>query len=136
MESRGLVGLLAMGGIDVSGVAGRIVTEAIPSDSKSVLQPFKVQSYRSTGRVALEVLLSGLRGELPWIASGAALRGVPGTELKVLRVWQESPITPGGKGRVVIETEASGESARGPFALKLWEANGPRTVTISNVTFP
>ncbi|NVI97046.1 DUF2381 family protein [Myxococcus sp. AM009] len=42
----------------------------------------------------------------------------------------------GGNGRVVIEAEASAESARGSFSLKLWESDGARTVTISNVTFP
>jgi len=132
----GVAGLLAVGGIDVNGVAGKIVTETIASDAKSALLPFKVHSYRSTGRVALEVFLSGMRGELPWNASGAALRGPPGTDLKVLRVWQESPIASGGTGRVVIEAEASPESSRGPFVLKLWESDGARTVTISNVTFP
>ncbi|NVJ00309.1 DUF2381 family protein [Myxococcus sp. AM009] len=132
----GLAGLLATGGIDVNGVAGRIVTKTVSSDSKSAPQPFQVQSYRSTGRVALEVSLMGLRGDLPWTASGAALRGPPGTELKVLRVWQKSPVTSGAPGRVVIEAEASTESARGSFSLKLWEAEGPRTVTIGNVTFP
>lgn len=132
----GLAGLLAVGGVDANGVAGRIVTKTISADAKSALQPFIVQSYRSNGRVAIEVSLKGLRGTLPWIASGAALRGLPGTELKVLRIWQESPIAPDGKGRVVIEAESSAESARGPFSLKLWEADGPRTVTISNVTFP
>ncbi|WP_163866075.1 DUF2381 family protein [Myxococcus eversor] len=132
----GLAGLLAVGGVDVNGVAGRDVTKTISSDSKSALQPFKVQSYRSTGRVALEVFLTGLRGDQPWTAKGAALRGLQGTELKVLRVWQESPIASGGIGRLVVEAEASAESARGPFSFKLWEADGQRTVTISNVTFP
>ncbi|NVJ17886.1 DUF2381 family protein [Myxococcus sp. AM010] len=132
----GLAGLLATGGIDANGVAGRVVTETVSSDRRSALQPFMVQSFRSKTRVALEVFLSGLRGGLPWTASGAALRGPPGTELKVLRVWQASPIASGGPGRVVIEAEASAESARGSFSLKLWEAEGPRTVTIGNVTFP
>ncbi|MCP3060984.1 DUF2381 family protein [Myxococcus sp. K38C18041901] len=132
----GLAGLLATGGIDANGVTGRIVTKTISSDPRNALQPFKAQSYRSTGRVALEVFLSGLRGERPWLVSGAALRGTSGAELKVVRVWQKSPVTSGGTGQVVIEAEATAESARGAFSLKLWEADGPRTVTIGNVTFP
>ncbi|QQR41929.1 hypothetical protein JKA73_22620 [Myxococcus xanthus] len=37
---------------------------------------------------------------------------------------------------MVTEVEATPESTRGSFSLKLWEADGARTVTISNVTFP
>ncbi|NVJ09725.1 DUF2381 family protein [Myxococcus sp. AM001] len=133
---RGLAGLLATGGIDVNGVAGRDVTKTVSSDRRSFLEPFIVQSFRSKSRVALEVSLRGLRGGLPWSASGATLHGPSGTELKVLRVWQASPIASDEAGRVVIEAEASAESARGSFSLKLWEAEGPRTVTIGNVTFP
>ncbi|WP_140793088.1 DUF2381 family protein [Myxococcus xanthus] len=132
----GLAGLLAIGGIDVNGVDGRIVTKTVSSDPRNALHPFKVHSFRSTGRVALEVLLGELRGERPWTAIGAALRRSPGTDLKVLRVWQDSPIASGGTGRVVIEAEATPESTRGSFSLKLWESDGARTVTISNVTFP
>ncbi|WIG93960.1 DUF2381 family protein [Myxococcus sp. SDU36] len=132
----GFAGLLATGGIDVNGVAGRIVTKTVSLDRRNALEPFQVQSFRSKSRIALEVSLRALRGGLPWTASGATLRGPSGTELKVLRVWQESPIISGGNGRVVIEAEASAESARGSFSLKLWEAEGPRTVTIGNVTFP
>ncbi|WP_141591520.1 DUF2381 family protein [Myxococcus sp. AB056] len=132
----GLAGLLAVSGIDGTGVAGRIVTETVSSDPKSALKPFIVRSYRSKDRVALEVLLRDLRGEQPWTASGAALRGPHGLELKVLRVWQEAPIVSGGTGRVVIEAEATAESARGGFSLKLWEYDGPRTATIGNVAFP
>ncbi|WP_163785178.1 DUF2381 family protein [Myxococcus vastator] len=132
----GFAGLLATGGIDVNGVAGRDVTKTVSSDRRNALHPLIIRSYRSTGRVALEVFLSDLQGERPWTASGAALRGPSGTELKVLRVWQASPTAPGAPGLVVIEAEASAESARGSFSLKLWEAEGPRTVTIGNVTFP
>ncbi|RYY96955.1 MAG: DUF2381 family protein [Chitinophagaceae bacterium] len=37
---------------------------------------------------------------------------------------------------MVVEAEATAEAARGAFSLKLWEADGLRTVTIGNVTFP
>ncbi|ATB45651.1 DUF2381 family protein [Corallococcus macrosporus] len=132
----GLAGLLATGGVDANGVAGWSVTNTVASDPRNALKPFRVQSYRAKARVALEVLLHDLRGERPWVVSGATLRGSPGTELKVLNVWQSSPITSGQTARVVVEAEAPAESARGAFSLKLWEADGPRTVTIGNVTFP
>ncbi|WP_338865566.1 DUF2381 family protein [Myxococcus stipitatus] len=132
----GLVGLLAVGGVDVNGVLGQIVSKTISVDPKSALQPFAVQSYRAKDRVALDVVLKDLRGEQSWTASGATLRGPSGIELKVLRVWQDSSIAPGDMGRVVIEAEASVESVRGSFSLKLWEAEGARTVTIGNVRFP
>ncbi|AEI62444.1 DUF2381 family protein [Corallococcus macrosporus] len=132
----GLAGLLATGGVDANGVAGRIVTNTVTSDPRSALNLLRIQSYRAKARVALEVSLHDLRGERPWVVSGATLRGSPGTELKVLSVWQSSPIVSGESARVVVEAEAPAESARGAFSLKLWEADGPRTVTIGNVTFP
>jgi hypothetical protein len=50
--------------------------------------------------------------------------------------WQEVPIAPNGKGAVVVGTERAPERLGCPCTLKLWEAGGPRTVTLGNVTFP
>ncbi|MBL0692936.1 DUF2381 family protein [Comamonas sp. JC664] len=132
----GLAGLLATGGMDVSGVVGRTVTEATTFDPKSALEPFKVHSYRAMGRGALEVSLRGTRAERPWVASGATLRSRSGVELKVLRIWQEAPIISDVATRIVVEAELPSIAAQGDFSLKMWEATGPRTVTISNVRFP
>lgn len=132
----GLTGLLAVGSVDVGGLAGKRVTESITSGPKNAFDPTKVQTYRSTNRVALEVWLTARRNESPWVASGAALRSSTGSEVKVLRVWQDEPVTLGVQGRVVVEAEAPADGARGTFSLKLWEDVGPRAVTLGGVTFP
>ncbi|NBC46296.1 DUF2381 family protein [Corallococcus exiguus] len=66
----------------------------------------------------------------PWIGKGAMLRTNAGVELKVLRLWQEHPISTGEVGRIVVEAEASAAAAQGAFSLKLWEEGGPRSLTL------
>jgi len=50
--------------------------------------------------------------------------------------WQEAAIPPGVPGFVVVGAEREAEQLACPCTLKLWEAEGPRTVTLGNVTFP
>ena len=69
-------------------------------------------------------------------AGGALLENKPDGPLNVLTVWQAGPVTPAQPRRVVVEAEATPDAARGTFTLKLWEAGGPRTITLSGVTFP
>ena len=52
-----------------------------------------------------------------------------------LSAWQASAIAPGALGFVVGAEREPGQLAC-PCTLKLWEAQGPRTVTLGNVTFP
>jgi len=132
----GLAGLLATGGMDLNGVVGKIETKTITFDAKSAREPYRVNSYRSKKSVALEVSLQGTRADHPWTASGAALRSRSGAELKVLRIWQEAPSSSELPTKVVVEAEPPPSAAQGAYSLKLWEADGPRTVTIGNVTFP
>jgi hypothetical protein len=74
-------------------------------------------------------------GTEPWTLAGAALVDSTGTEVELAR-WQEAPIPANGACAVVVGI--AGERARlgCPCTLKLWEAQGPRTVTLGNVTFP
>jgi hypothetical protein len=74
-------------------------------------------------------------GAEPWTAAGAVLKDSAGAEVE-LSAWQESAIAPGAAGFVVVGAEkASGQFAC-PCTLKLREAQGPRTVTLGNITFP
>ncbi|RKH34911.1 DUF2381 family protein [Corallococcus praedator] len=131
----GLAGLISTGGMDEHGVTGRVVTQDISQSAGSDLRASYVTTYRSTTGVAVDIQLTVKAGARPWIAKGTTLKGKAGVELTVLRVWQQRPIPAGEIGRVVIEAEASA-TTRGPFTLKLWEEDGPRTVTLGNVTFP
>ena len=53
-----------------------------------------------------------------------------------LSAFQRAPIVPGTAGNVVVGTEREPGRLACPCTLKLWEAQGPRTVTFGNVTFP
>jgi uncharacterized protein (TIGR02268 family) len=134
----GLTGLLASGVMGKEGVASKDLTRDFTQPPTNPLTVGVVTDYRSTGRVALELWLLNPEGAPAWTAEGAALtlEGKRGGALKVLKVWQEKPIPPGKDRRVVVEAESPPDGARGPYTLKLWEADGARTVTLSGVTLP
>ncbi|ATB36560.1 hypothetical protein CYFUS_001975 [Cystobacter fuscus] len=96
-------------------------------------------SYTRTGEaqpesVAVRLSLSN-PGAKPWTLAGAALVDSAGDEVE-LAWWQEAPIPAKGAGAVVVGIEGERVQLGCPCTLKLWEAGGPRTVTIGNVTFP
>jgi len=75
-------------------------------------------------------------GAEPWKVAGAALVDSIGEEV-ALAAWQVVPIPQGPAGGfVVVGAERAPEQFGCPCTLKLWEAGGPRTVTLGNVTFP
>ncbi|RKH17493.1 DUF2381 family protein [Corallococcus sp. CA041A] len=131
----GLAGLVFSGALDEHGLTGRLVTEAVARAAGNALKATSVKSYRSATGVAVEINLTVMAGAPPWVAKGATLRGKTGAELKVLRLWQQRPIPTGEFGLVVVEADAS-TAAQGAFSLKLWEEDGPRTITLDNVMFP
>jgi uncharacterized protein (TIGR02268 family) len=102
----------------------------------NALKPQQVWSYRSHSRLAVEVWLQLLVGEQLWVAAGAALVDAHGRELPVLPVWQEAPVTLKKSKSVVVEAEAPPGEIQGPYILKLWEAGGPRSVTLEGLVFP
>ncbi|WP_367303425.1 DUF2381 family protein [Corallococcus exiguus] len=132
----GLAGLVSSGALDEHGVTGRVVTKDVAQAAGNALEATSVKSYRSAKGVAVEIQLVVKAGALPWVANGATLRGKAGAELKVLRLWQQGPIPVGEFGLVVVEADAPSVAAQGAFSLKLWEAAGPRVITLGNVTFP
>ncbi|WP_375757991.1 DUF2381 family protein [Corallococcus exercitus] len=134
----GLAGLVSSGVLDENGVTGRVVTKDIVQavGNANALEAASVKSYRSATGVAVEIKLKVKAGAPPWVAKGATLRGKAGAELNVLRLWQQRPIAIGEFGLVVVEADATTEAAQGAFSLKLWEEDGPRTITLGNVTFP
>jgi hypothetical protein len=89
-----------------------------------------------TGPVSVAVRLGLMNpGAEPWTLAGAALVDSMGEEV-ALAVWQEAPIPASGAGAVVVGIEGERAQLGCPCTLKLWEAQGPRTVTLGNVTFP
>jgi len=84
--------------------------------------------------VAVHLRLNNLGGE-PWMPAGAALVDSAGEQVEFAR-WPLAPIPANGAGAVVVGIEWERAQLRCPCTLKLWEAQGPRTVILENVTFP
>ncbi|WP_309892687.1 DUF2381 family protein [Archangium sp.] len=85
------------------------------------------------GSMAVRLQLAN-PGTEPWTAAGAVLKDATGAEVE-LSAWQASAIAPGAFGFVVVGAEREPGQLACPCTLKLWEAQGPRTVTLGNVTF-
>ena len=86
------------------------------------------------GSMAVRLQLANSGAE-PWTAAGAVLKDTTGAEVE-LSAWQASAIAPGAFGFLVVGAERESGPLACPCTLKLWEAQGPRTVTLGNVTFP
>ncbi|MFP2899840.1 DUF2381 family protein [Corallococcus sp. 4LFB] len=132
----GMPGLLVNGGLDPHGVSGQALTKTVAKTAANELAVPFVNSYRSSKLATVDVWVDVKTGTLPWTAEGATLKGRSGEALKILQVWQSEPVLPGTRGRVIVEAEAPAAAVQGPFSLKLWEADGPRSITLGNVTFP
>lgn len=132
----GLTGLLATGQLDKKGVTVRNLIKAIIERPGVPLRVQTITSFRSVGRVAVELWLEGFEEAAPWLAEGVVLRGRAGEELKGLTVWQEVPVASPNRLHVVVEAAATEREAHGPFTLKLWDEGGQRTLTLGNVSFP
>jgi len=133
----GLAGLLATGLMDKEGVASKNLIKSIVRHPENVVYVFGANSYRSASRVAVELELALTQEMQPWRAVRAELVGPGRRTLRVKPPWQREPITSGVEDkRVVIEAEATEAETRGSFTLKLWDADGTRSVIISRVTFP
>ncbi len=104
-----------------------------PGDALHVLHAW---SYRFGERVAVVVELLNPDAAKPWKAGAVLLENKPDGPLNVRRGLQTDPVTPAQPHRVVVEAEATPEAAQGTFTLKLWDAGGPRTITLPGVTFP
>jgi uncharacterized protein (TIGR02268 family) len=99
----------------------------------NALQAENAESYSHPGSMAARLALLNPGAE-PWTAAGAVLKDSTGAEVE-LSAWQASAIAPGALGFVVVGAERAPGQLACPCTLKLWEAQGPRTVTLGNVTF-
>jgi uncharacterized protein (TIGR02268 family) len=117
---------------------GEVVSDNIFQDLKphpiNALTTKAARSYSHPGSMAVRLQLLN-PGADAWTAAGAMLKDSTGTEVG-LSAWQESAIAPGTRGSVVVGAEREPGKLGCPCTLKLWEAQGPRTVTLGNVTFP
>jgi uncharacterized protein (TIGR02268 family) len=131
----GLLGALTSALMKEEGIPARSISREVMRRPDNALGVGKATTYRARARIAVDMVLANPASGAPWTAGGARLAGREG-ELRVLAVWQPQPIAPGSQGRLVLEAEAAEEQARGPLTLTLWDADGQRTVVITNVMFP
>ncbi|MFY0524910.1 DUF2381 family protein [Archangium gephyra] len=121
-------------------VDSRDIGRELKHDPANALRTEAARSYSQRkgkarpGSMAVRLRLANPGAE-PWTAAGAVLKDATGAEVE-LSAWQESAIAPGATGFVVVGAEREPGQLACPCTLKLWEAQGPRTVTLGNVTFP
>ncbi|HYO59771.1 serine/threonine protein kinase [Archangium sp.] len=138
---RGLTGLLTLKQMNEEGIRSKDITKDVALRPGEAFTAGRAVSYRTTGgekeapvtRLAVELKLWN-RGALPWTPANAQLVS-QGGQWNV-QVWPPKPIAPGDSLRILVEVEFSGSAPPGPFLLKLWDADGSRTATLSGVTFP
>jgi uncharacterized protein (TIGR02268 family) len=133
----GLTGLLVTGFMDNKGIPYKDLTPSIGKHPGNFANVFQAHSYRSTNTMAVVLWLRATEGMLPWRAVSAELVGPGRRTLRVNKPWQREPLRFGVKDtRMVIEADATGEETRGSFTLKLWDADGTRSIVVSGITFP
>jgi len=97
----------------------------------------RILSYRSTSRVAVELILRPTPGMELWRAVRAELVGAGRRALRVKPPWQREPLRNEAKDRrVVIEADATEAETRGSFTLKVWGEDGTRTIILAGAVFP
>ncbi|WP_326522559.1 DUF2381 family protein [Archangium lipolyticum] len=134
-------GLMGVAWLEGAGVVGsdNLGFLTVPPANALGLKGAWSYSYTPTGesRPASVAIRLGLLnpGAEPWTLAGAALVDKAGEEVELTR-WQEAPIPANGAGAVVVGLKGARAQLGCPCTLKLWEAQGPRTVTLGNVTFP
>jgi uncharacterized protein (TIGR02268 family) len=135
-------GLMGAAWLERAGtVASREIRSQVRERPTNALGLDEAWSYSYTGKgeagpASVAIRLGLLNpGAEPWTLAGAVLVDSTGEEL-ALAVWQEAPIPVSGAGAVVVGTAGERAQLGCPCTLKLWEAGGPRTVTLGDVTFP
>ncbi|WP_329729812.1 DUF2381 family protein [Archangium sp.] len=129
----GLSGLFDSGMMDEKGIPCSKIDFILRP--KAALSAGRVITCRAPGRMLVLVDLKAPDDAAPWTAQGAMLTGPKSKELKG-SIWQPRPLLPDQPLTLYIEVQAEDVQTVGPFTLKLWEADGQRTLVIGNVSFP
>lgn len=130
----GLMGLWVSGAMGGTGVARRELLD-LREHARNSLVLRTGLTFRARSMLVVVGLKNPL-GATPWQATGAALVGADGAELKVARVWAPAVLDPGDEVVVLVETEFVKGTPRGPFTLTLWGEDGKRPIILGNIEFP
>jgi uncharacterized protein (TIGR02268 family) len=115
-------------------VQSKDLWEQVNHHPGNALSTRAIKSYSHTGSMAARLWLLNPGAE-PWAAAGAMLKDSKGAEVE-LSVWQETAIPSKTTGTIVMGAQREPGQLDCPCTLKLWEAQGRRTVTIGDITFP
>lgn len=130
----GLMGLWVSGDMGGTGVAAREFLD-VRKHARNSLVLRSGLTFRARSILVIVGLKNPL-GAKPWQATGAALVGPDGAELKVARVWAPAILNPGDEMDVLVETDPVEGTPRGPFTLTLWAEDGKRPIILGNIEFP
>ena len=134
-EPSSLRRLIVSDSIDRKGIRAQAF-EGVRGYSENSLSVNMGGTYRTTNRVAVEVLLLNKSSTEPWTVVDASLVDAKGNELKRTLLWQEGgAIPPEESGLLVLEFVVAKEALQGDFTLTLRE-NGPRSITLQKVPIP
>ncbi|WP_434301353.1 hypothetical protein [Corallococcus exiguus] len=96
---------------------------------------FRVRSFRSVRRVAVQLEFSGgmpLSGRV----TRASFSGPKNQTLKIVEVIEVAPDSEDGIARIIVEAEAQPREARGVYTLEFQDAEGTRLLILPGVRFP
>ncbi|NRD66779.1 DUF2381 family protein [Corallococcus exiguus] len=96
---------------------------------------FRVRSFRSARRVAVQLEFSGGM-PLSSRAVRASLIGPNHQALKIVEVIEVALGSEDGTARIIVEAEAQPREARGVYTLELQDAEGTRLLVLPRVRFP
>ncbi|WP_239988937.1 DUF2381 family protein [Corallococcus macrosporus] len=130
----GLMGMWESGAMDRTGVAAK-ENLSIQQHARNSLVLLSGLTFRARS-ILVVVSLKSPPGAKPWQATGAALVGPDGAELKVARIWNPAALKPGEWANVLVETDPVKGALRGPFTLTLWAEDGKRPIILGNIEFP
>ncbi|MBZ4422814.1 DUF2381 family protein [Myxococcus sp. RHSTA-1-4] len=131
----GLTALRLSGALTDGGVVVRNLPEVLARWQGSAFVAMQLRTYRAKGRVLVEVSLRAREPGAPWMARAASLAGSEGEFLKILSVWQESPVTSDDSKRIFVEAEADESLSPESWTLWLSEDGGSRALVLSGIGF-
>lgn len=135
----GLTGLLALGLVDLMGVAGRSLARSASEARSASWNVQHIRSYRAIRRLAVQVFIDKEgpeSGAPPWVPEGATLTNRRGEQLRVLSIWQNGTSESASDiWTVIVEAEAPVPWRAETWTLRFWESATGRAATFGNITF-
>lgn len=131
----GLTALLNAGALTDSGVVTQNLSEVAARWQGGAFVAKQLRTYSAGRRVLVELSLRAREPVAPWTARNASLAGHGGALLKILSVWQESPVTTNRPERILVEAETDASLVPDSWTLWLSEDGGGRALVLSDITF-